>query len=151
MNKQLKPCPFCGCEMNFYRVLSGWNKITGMHGDNCPLDGNDFITWSSTEYAPIIQKFNTRADGWISVEVSLPELHFERQEDPDEDGYPQFDGMVSQTIEITDGEGFGRGHLRSDGKWICYGAEYDMMIVDPEKVTHWAQLRQLPKAASCGE
>lgn len=94
---------------------------------------------------------NASADGWVGVEASLPELHFESQEDPDEDGYPQFDGMVSQTIEITDGEGFGRGHLRSDGKWICYGAEYDMMIVDPEKVTHWAQLRQLPKVSSCGE
>lgn len=72
MNEQLKPCPFCGCEMNFDRVLSGWNKITGMHGDNCPLDGNDFITWSSTADAPIIQKFNTRADGWISVDDAMP-------------------------------------------------------------------------------
>lgn len=144
MNEKLKPCP-CGCEAKLIYVrgesygLHLGEKYTSIKCSCCSFSANDVDDW------------NARADGWISVEVSLPELQFESQEDPDEDGYPQFDGMVSQTIEITDGEGFGRGHLRSDGKWICYGAEYDMMIVDPEKVTHWAQLRKLPKAVSCGE
>lgn len=71
---ELKPCPFCGCKMNFDRASSGWNKITGMHKGICPLDGNDFITWSSNEDAPIIQKFNTRVDGFFGVEEFLPEI-----------------------------------------------------------------------------
>lgn len=144
MNDKLKPCPFCGGEA----YVSRWcYKVLCIDCDAEVLVERE----TSDGVKEVSLKWNTRADGWISVEASLPDLHFESQEDPDEDGYPQFDGMVSQTVEITDGEGFGRGHLRSDGKWICYGAEYDMMIVDPEKVTHWAPLRQLPKAASCGE
>ena len=151
MSAELKPCPFCGGKADDEMQESIFcGEFSYISCRKCGARTDGYLT-SELLSDTLPNAWNTRADGWISVENALPELQFESQEDPDEDGYPQFDGMVSQTIEITDGEGFGRGHLRSDGKWICYGAEYDMMIVDPEKVTHWAQLRQLPKASSCGE
>lgn len=64
---ELKPCPFCGCKVSFVRDCHGWNKVIGEHSNKCPLDGNNLLTWSSEENAPILDKWNTRADGWISV------------------------------------------------------------------------------------
>ena len=71
---------------------------------------------------------------WISVDKQLPECIFEMD-----------DAWVSQSIEITDGEGVGRGHYRDDGEWVAYGAEHDFQIVDPYKITHWAAMPKLPK------
>lgn len=42
--------------------------MIGNHSNKCPLDGNNLLTWSSKENAPIIDKWNTRADGWISID-----------------------------------------------------------------------------------
>lgn len=139
MNEKLNPCPFCGCEMNFDRVSSGWNKITGMHGDNCPLDGNDFITWSSTADAPIIQKFNTRADGWISASIN-----------------PQFSGRftVYSSYGVRDAF-FTEGFVSGDFRWQdCQtGNDEGMENYDGVefKVYNWMQLPSPPKAVSCGE
>lgn len=69
---ELKNCPFCDAEMKFYRESSGGNKVIGSHTDECPLQGTNFITWSSNDAAPIINKWNTRADGWISVDSATP-------------------------------------------------------------------------------
>ena len=82
---------------------------------------------------------------WVSV-ATPPELQFESEEDPDSDGYPQFDGMVSQTVEVTDGDSRSFGHFRSDGLWIVYikGHDFDMLNVDPPKVSHYKILAPLP-------
>jgi len=60
MEFELKPCPFCGCKVNFNRVKSGWNKIIGEHSDFCPIQGNTMLTWSEMDDAPIIEKWNNR-------------------------------------------------------------------------------------------
>lgn len=134
MNEQLKPCPFCGCKMKFDRVLSGWNKITGMHKGNCPLDGNDFITWSSTEDAPIIQKFNTRADGWIEVDGAK--------------NIPTGDWMVA----TCDKESKVDTHIaKCSPNVIVIGGRFHF---DMPKVYAYKEIGELPsppKAASCGE
>lgn len=135
MNEQLKPCPFCGCEMNFDRVLSGWNKITGMHGDNCPLDGNDFITWSSTADAPIIQKFNTRADGWISAKVNPPQKSCQVIAE-------WSNGDVEQSSYITD---WGKPHFQRKCGTDENGTGWTGNV---GYVVNWMSL---PRAASCGE
>ena len=59
MEKQIKPCPFCGCipEVN-------GDVVTHRHnGEICIVD--------DTQYD--IEKWNKRADGWISVKDRLPE------------------------------------------------------------------------------
>lgn len=82
---------------------------------------------------------------WISVKKSLPFCEFEHEEDSNEDGYPQFHGFVSQSVEITDGANWGRGHYRDDGSWKIYGCDYDFLMVKPEKITHWQPMIELPK------
>lgn len=61
MSEQLKPCPFCGGEARLDRDSSGWNKIKAKHSDNCPLHGNNLLTWSSGDDVPMVVKWNTRA------------------------------------------------------------------------------------------
>ena len=82
---------------------------------------------------------------WISVEAKIPFLEFENEEDPNVDGYCQFHGYVSQSLEITDGTNWARGHYRDDDTWVIYGAEHDFLIVHPDKVTHWQPMIKLPK------
>lgn len=85
---------------------------------------------------------------WISVKDELPICNHELAEDPNEDGNPQFDGFVSQSIEISDGYNLARGHYRDDGTWNIYQAEHDFQIVDPEKITHWAPMIKPPYLTS---
>tara|TARA_R100000951_G_scaffold110053_1_gene107770 strand:- start:1688 stop:1945 length:258 start_codon:yes stop_codon:yes gene_type:complete len=82
---------------------------------------------------------------WISVDTKMPFLEYENEDDPDVNGYPQFHGYVSQSVEITDGTNWARGHYRDDSAWIIYGAEYDFLIVKPEDITHWQPMIKLPK------
>lgn len=59
MEKQIKPCPFCGC----IPEVKG-DVVTHRHKDDiCIVD--------DTQYD--FEKWNKRADGWISVEDRLPE------------------------------------------------------------------------------
>lgn len=58
---ELKPCPFCGGEAWIDRDSSGWNKVKANHSDNCPLFGNNMLTWSSGSDVPMVGKWNTRA------------------------------------------------------------------------------------------
>lgn len=57
---ELKPCPFCGAISHLNRDSSGWNKIKANHSDDCPLLGNNLLTWSSGEIVPIVNKWNQR-------------------------------------------------------------------------------------------
>jgi hypothetical protein len=77
---------------------------------------------------------------WISIDVGLPACVFEREE------CFGFNGMISQSIEITDGQSLDRGHYQSDGAWHMYDeSEHDCFNVDPADVTHWKPLPKLPK------
>lgn len=61
MEKQIKPCPFCGC----IPEVKG-DVVTHRHKDDiCIVD--------DTQYG--LEEWNKRADGWISVEDRLPEKY----------------------------------------------------------------------------
>ncbi len=92
-------------------------------------------------FSPQVQEYRQ----WKLVDHYLPKCSIESEEDHDNDGYPQWHGMVSNSLEITDGYSYARGHYRNDGSWVVYGAEHDFQIIDPKKVTHWMELLKLPK------
>ena len=59
MEKQIKPCPFCGC----IPEVKG-DVVTHRHKDNiCIVD--------DTQYG--LEEWNKKPDGWISVKDRLPE------------------------------------------------------------------------------
>lgn len=135
MNKtELKPCPFCGG--------AAVNDGKEIWCAECFVN-----TACGISYDEAVKNWNSRApqSEWVSADVAI-DLPFESEEDPNEDGYPQFHGMVSQTVEVTDGLGRSFGHFRDDGKWIIYvtESEVDYAIVKPENVTHYKKLDNLP-------
>lgn len=81
---------------------------------------------------------------WLCVSDVLPECPHEHNEEHDENGYPQWEGCVSNSLEISDGHNLARGHYRDDGVWVIYAAEHDFQIVNPEEVTHWKPLPKPP-------
>ena len=59
MEQQIKPCPFCGCIPE-----ANGDVVTHRHnGEICIVD--------DTQYD--IEKWNKRADGWISVKDRVPD------------------------------------------------------------------------------
>ena len=82
--------------------------------------------------------------GWIEVKNQLPVCNIELEDDPDEDGYARFHGYASQSVEITNGYEWARGHYRDDGKWTVYEAEYEFLMIDPKTITHWQPMIELP-------
>jgi hypothetical protein len=84
------------------------------------------------------------ANRWTSIKESMPACDIESEEDHDDNGYPRFHGMVSKSLEITDGQQYARGHYRDNGTWAIYGAEHDFQIVDPKDITHFKALPELP-------
>ncbi|TMO87731.1 hypothetical protein CWC12_10215 [Pseudoalteromonas ruthenica] len=68
----------------------------------------------------------------------------ESEEDHNSDGHPQWHGMISNSIEISDGHHLARGHYREDGTWVIYGAEHDFQLVEPSEVKYWKPLPKLP-------
>lgn len=79
---------------------------------------------------------------WVSVKDRLPDCTIECTSSWTE---------VSKTVQLfgkcVDGHnGQGFGHLQDDGKWICYGGEYDFM--DVVEVTHWKRLSTPDSALS---
>lgn len=68
MTEQLKPCPFCGKNGEMHKRKIGFSVLCG--NENC---GNAFTNFHKNEiYA--INQWNTRADGWVSVDDQLPEI-----------------------------------------------------------------------------
>ncbi len=83
MEKQIKPCPFCGC----IPEVKG-DVVTHRHKDDiCIVD--------DTQYG--LEEWNKRADGWISVEDRLPEKY---------DDYLILDTMGIKSIAHYNDEGF---------------------------------------------
>ena len=74
MTEQLKPCPCCGCE----KVILEQYKKDGIRiiCKGCALKREQRIFSQSIEWleVEIIKDWNTRADGWISVDDKLPEI-----------------------------------------------------------------------------
>ena len=85
---------------------------------------------------------------WTPLIDALPTCKFESEADHDKDGNAQWFGMVSDTLEITDGYQYARGHYRIDGdnngSWVIYGAEHDFQDIDVDAITHYKLLPELP-------
>lgn len=82
---------------------------------------------------------------WISVKDRMPATPHEMgQFDPDGE-HVVWEGLVSNSLEISDGYNLARGHYRADGEWVVYDAEHDFQLVDPAEVTHWMPLPEPPK------
>lgn len=81
-------------------------------------------------------------DKWVSVD-SKPVCEFEATEWDDSGEICTFDGWVSNTVHVSDGSSIGMGHYKDDGTWRVYEGEFDCMIPDPDKITHWKPL-ELP-------
>jgi len=64
---KLKPCPFCGCKQVSIREIN----IQGMFQAQCW--GCDVATQPTFVKSTIVEEWNRRASGWISVEDRLPE------------------------------------------------------------------------------
>lgn len=62
MNKEIKPCPFCGCEMECVDVGRDWFRIKPVdgHDDWCPF-GEDH-TWDCSSKDPTWR--NEHIDDW---------------------------------------------------------------------------------------
>ena len=79
---------------------------------------------------------------WISVDDE-PDVDCEFTEWVN--GSCIFDGMVSQSMEVTDGENWGRGHYHGNGHWVIYDeSEHDFLNVEPNAVTHYKPFSKLP-------
>ena len=70
---------------------------------------------------------------WISVEEHLPNCIFEHE-----------GKMVSQSVEVTDGESWARGHLVDDETWVIYESNYDFLTICDDDVSHWSPMMELP-------
>jgi len=81
---------------------------------------------------------------WVSVDDAMPDCEYEHTEWDHCGGLCNFDGDVSQSVEITDGHSWARGHYKDDGTWTIYDSAHDFLIVDPDKITHWMPMIKLP-------
>jgi len=120
---ELKSCPFCGFSAFIeetdlewkdqfpYRILCGNEDCAGSH------------SWASTE-EEAITAWNTRADGWISVEDRLPKLPTRT-----------YDWFL---VVVSDG-------LESDITIATYSTETSWSRTN---ITHW---RPLPKPPDTGK
>lgn len=61
---ELKPCPFCKCEMQVKTVGRDWYRIEGDHKETCffELDDNRLmVPQSDDQLAALLKDWNTRA------------------------------------------------------------------------------------------
>lgn len=85
-----------------------------------------------------------KASQWISVKHDLPSTIHEIEEFDKAGDKCTFHGMVSDSLEVSDGHGLARGHYRDDGTWCIYDAEHDFQLVDKTEVTHWMPILKGP-------
>ncbi len=83
---------------------------------------------------------------WISVDTAMPDRKFEHSAWDHDGEVCLFDGMVSQSVEVTDGYNWARAHYQSNGVWHMYDeSQHDFLNVDPDEVTHWMPMIKLPE------
>ncbi len=78
----------------------------------------------------------TLTDAWISVKDALPEVKHE---------CTSLEMDISDTffvrgVAVDGGDGIGLGHYAEDGKWHCYGGDYDFMHIT--EVTHYMPVKR---------
>lgn len=75
---------------------------------------------------------------WINVKIEVPDCSYEDFE---------HGKYISQVVQVHDYDSYdfniGFGHMKENGEWVIYKGEHDFM--NPEKVTHWKKLPNLPK------
>lgn len=125
---ELKPCPFCGHEAEI-EVYGNHREGTYYKCTNCSCALETSETFNHG------YQWNTRADGWVSVDDGLPlEVN---------------ESVIHESITViaTDGEHvinceFNRGNGGGEpwAEWSAYNelASYD--------ITHWMPLPEPPKA-----
>ena len=126
---ELKPCPFCGGEAE---LTSG--STSAVACSKCNVH-TSFITniYGEDTTQRAIDRWNTRADGWISVDERLPEADFAAIYDVDSE-YPSYIVMIEGATVPT--------NLYFDGEdW----SEEQDMCGEKYRVTHWMPLPEPPK------
>ncbi len=80
MSDELKPCPFCGCEMEVVTVGRDWWRIKPIdgHSDECPFDAEH--EWDCSQSDPDwkvmhINDWNTRHVSASKISNNTKEAH----------------------------------------------------------------------------
>lgn len=62
MSTELKPCPFCGCDMEIVNVGRDWLRVKPIvfHDDECPIDDQEFDYSLSCTKQEVIEIWNKR-------------------------------------------------------------------------------------------
>ena len=106
-----------------------------------PNDNGSIIFHDEIELADIIHQYTQYQSGWVSVREK-PSTNYEYSEWDNNGENCTFDGMVSDTFIITDGQFTGHGHYKDNGVWTVYQGEHDFMNIKPEEITHY--MKPLP-------
>jgi hypothetical protein len=69
---ELKPCPFCSCEM---RIESNrdWHRLHGNHSEQCMFDADNecaMVPATDEQLQLLIREWNTRTSGWQPIETA---------------------------------------------------------------------------------
>lgn len=128
--QNLKPCPFCGGKADFDYDDSGYNWV---FCTKCGVTTDTDMHYEFDARLRLAKAWNTRADGWISVDDKLPEIY---------DLY-DFAGndVKASDIVMTNIE----PAAYKDGEWVS--AHWDCTECNKTVigVTHWMPLPQ-PKS-----
>lgn len=117
---ELKPCPFCGDEA---RLMNRY--IEGDYAFIISCRGCEAMMWFYDSEESVINTWNCRADGWISVDDALPEND-------------------ADVLVCLDSGFMGVGYYIDEGKdgvgvWQSGG-----MLFLSSEITHWMPLLQPP-------
>lgn len=134
MEKQIKPCPFCGCIpeieescLNFGEYSINGFKVSCECGVETRTKIYEYDGHSEIELkTKVIDIWNKRADGWISVKDRLPE------------------GELVDVIACLKNKTVHKVVFStiSSEKWFVVGVG----LIHPDNpVTHWMPLPEVPK------
>lgn len=121
MNEELKPCPFCGGQASIHEKTEYIYTVYRVACGNT-MCGCKPSTPFSQKKVNAISKWNTRADGWISVDERLPEV----------DEYGDINVLVCM-----DDEFIAMATYDQNNGWELWA--------ESGEVTHWQPLPKSPK------
>lgn len=119
MSEELKPCPFCGGEPE---LISEYNGEPVLVHKICCTNCGVWLDWHGCK-EDVIEAWNTRARGWISVDERLP--------DEDANVLVYFEDRTIMTAHF----------LGCNIGWVP-----DNTGMSLGKVTHWMPLPEPPKS-----